>query len=82
MVIVTDDNPRTEDASAIRKAVLAGAPNAIEIADRRTAIGQAIAMAQAGDIVLVAGKGHEQGQIVGDQVLPFDDVTVARECAA
>jgi len=81
-VIVTDDNPRTEDASAIRKAVLAGAPNAIEIADRRTAIGQAIAMAQAGDIVLVAGKGHEQGQIVGDQVLPFDDVTVARECAA
>ena len=82
MVIVTDDNPRTEDASAIRKAVLAGAPNAIEIADRRTAIGEAIAMAQAGDIVLVAGKGHEQGQIVGDQVLPFDDVTVARECAA
>jgi len=82
VVIVTDDNPRSEDAAAIRQAVLAGAPNAIEVGDRRSAIGEAIAMAKAGDIVLVAGKGHEQGQIVGDQVLPFDDVTVARECAA
>jgi UDP-N-acetylmuramoyl-L-alanyl-D-glutamate--2,6-diaminopimelate ligase len=82
VVIVTDDNPRSEDPAAIRQAVLAGAPDAIEVGDRRTAIGEAIAMAEAGDIVLVAGKGHEQGQIVGDQVLPFDDVTVARECAA
>ena len=82
VVIVTDDNPRSEDPAAIRKAVLAGAPDAIEVGDRRSAIGEAIAMAEAGDIVLVAGKGHEQGQIVGDQVLPFDDVTVARECAA
>jgi len=82
VVIVTDDNPRSEDPAAIRKAVLAGAPDAIEVGDRRTAIGEAIAMARAGDIVLVAGKGHEQGQIVGDQVLPFDDVTVVRECAA
>jgi UDP-N-acetylmuramoyl-L-alanyl-D-glutamate--2,6-diaminopimelate ligase len=82
VVIVTDDNPRSEDPAAIRKAVLAGAPNAIEIGDRRAAIGEAIAMAKAGDIVLVAGKGHEQGQIIGDQVLPFDDVTVARESAA
>jgi UDP-N-acetylmuramoyl-L-alanyl-D-glutamate--2,6-diaminopimelate ligase len=82
VVIVTDDNPRSEDPALIRKAVLAGAPGAIEAGDRRAAIGQAIAMAEAGDIVLVAGKGHEQGQIVGDQVLPFDDVTVARECAA
>jgi UDP-N-acetylmuramoyl-L-alanyl-D-glutamate--2,6-diaminopimelate ligase len=82
VVIVTDDNPRSEDPAAIRRAVLAGAPNAIEIGDRRVAIGEAIAMAKAGDIVLVAGKGHEQGQIMGDQVLPFDDVTVARECAA
>jgi UDP-N-acetylmuramoyl-L-alanyl-D-glutamate--2,6-diaminopimelate ligase len=82
VVIVTDDNPRSEDPAAIRKAVLAGAPTAIEVGDRRGAIGEAIAMAKAGDIVLVAGKGHEQGQIVGDQVLPFDDVTVARECAA
>jgi UDP-N-acetylmuramoyl-L-alanyl-D-glutamate--2,6-diaminopimelate ligase len=82
VVIVTDDNPRSEDPAAIRQAVLAGAPGAIEVGDRRTAIGEAIAMATAGDIVLVAGKGHEQGQIVGNQVLPFDDVTVARESAA
>ncbi|MDQ3078306.1 MAG: UDP-N-acetylmuramoyl-L-alanyl-D-glutamate--2,6-diaminopimelate ligase [Pseudomonadota bacterium] len=81
-VIVTDDNPRTEDPAAIRRAVMAGAPDAIEIGDRRAAIGAAMALAQGGDIVLVAGKGHEQGQIVGDQVLLFDDVTVARECAA
>jgi len=82
VVIITDDNPRSEDPGAIRKAVLAGAAGAIEVGDRRAAIGEAIAMAKAGDIVLVAGKGHEQGQIIGDQVLPFDDVTVARECAA
>jgi len=86
VVIVTDDNPRSEDPAAIRKAVLAGARSisegAIEVGDRRTAIAEAIDMAKAGDIVLVAGTGHEQGQIVGDQVLPFDDVTVARECAA
>ena len=82
IVIVTDDNPRSEEPGAIRKAVLNGAPGAIEVGDRRAAIGEAIAMAKAGDIVLVAGKGHEQGQIIGDQVLPFDDVTVARECAA
>ena len=81
-VIVTDDNPRSEDPAAIRRAVLDGAPQATEIGDRREAIAAAIAMAHAGDIVLVAGKGHEQGQIIGDQVLPFDDVTVARECAA
>jgi UDP-N-acetylmuramoyl-L-alanyl-D-glutamate--2,6-diaminopimelate ligase len=82
VVIVTDDNPRGEEPAAIRRAVLAGAPEAIEIGDRRAAIGEAIAMAKAGDIVLVAGKGHEQGQIIGDEVLPFDDVAVARECAA
>jgi UDP-N-acetylmuramoyl-L-alanyl-D-glutamate--2,6-diaminopimelate ligase len=82
VVIVTDDNPRTEEPAAIRRAVLAGAPDAIEVGDRRSAIAEAIAMAKAGDIVLVAGKGHEQGQIIGDLVLPFDDVTVARECAA
>ena len=82
VVIVTDDNPRSEDPAAIRKAVLAGASDAVEVAGRREAIAEAIAMARAGDIVLVAGKGHEQGQIIGDQVLPFDDVTVARECAA
>lgn len=82
VVIVTDDNPRSEDPAAIRKAVLAGAPGAMEIGGRREAIAEAIAIAKAGDIVLVAGKGHEQGQIIGDQVFPFDDVTVARECAA
>jgi len=84
--IVTDDNPRSEDPAAIRKDVLAGAPGAVEIGGRREAIAAAIAEAQAGDIVLIAGKGHEQGQIIGagDQmrILPFDDVTVARECAA
>ena len=80
-VIVTDDNPRSEDPSAIRAAVMAGAPDAEEIGGRRDAIAAAIAQAGADDIVLLAGKGHEQGQIIGDRVLPFDDVTVARECA-
>lgn len=86
LVIVTDDNPRGEDAAAIRKAVLAGCPNAREIGDRREAIAAAVHAAGRGDIVLVAGKGHEQGQIVGRgedmRVLPFDDVEVAREVAA
>jgi len=81
-VIVTDDNPRSENAAEIRRAVLRGAPGALEIGDRREAIAAAIAEAGAEDIVLIAGKGHEQGQIVGDLVLPFDDVAVARECAA
>jgi UDP-N-acetylmuramoyl-L-alanyl-D-glutamate--2,6-diaminopimelate ligase len=81
-VIVTDDNPRTEDARAIRGDVLKGARGAEEIGDRRAAIGAAVREAGPEDIVLIAGKGHEQGQIVGDLVLPFDDVTVARECAA
>ncbi|MGJ0238863.1 UDP-N-acetylmuramoyl-L-alanyl-D-glutamate--2,6-diaminopimelate ligase [Novosphingobium fluoreni] len=83
-VIVTDDNPRGEDPAAIRAMVLAGCvEGAMEIGDRRDAIGAAIAEAGGGDIVLVAGKGHEQGQVVGSgahaRVLPFDDVTVARE---
>lgn len=82
IVIVTDDNPRGEDPGAIRAAVLAGAPGATEIGGRRAAIAAAIAQAGKGDVVLLAGKGHEQGQIIGDRVLPFDDVTVARECAA
>ncbi|MBA4753832.1 MAG: UDP-N-acetylmuramoyl-L-alanyl-D-glutamate--2,6-diaminopimelate ligase [Sphingobium sp.] len=80
-VIVTDDNPRSEEPSAIRAAVMAGATGAEEIGGRRAAIAAAIAQAGADDIVLLAGKGHEQGQIIGDRVLPFDDVTVARECA-
>jgi UDP-N-acetylmuramoyl-L-alanyl-D-glutamate--2,6-diaminopimelate ligase len=81
-VYVTDDNPRSEDAAAIRAMVMQGAPGATEIGSRRDAIGAAIAEAGPEDIVLVAGKGHEQGQIVGDLVLPFDDVSVAREMAA
>ncbi len=85
--IVTDDNPRGEDPAAIRAAVLAGGGGALrEIGERRAAIAAAIAEAGPGDIVLVAGKGHEQGQIFGageqTRVLPFDDVAVARECAA
>ena len=85
LVIVTDDNPRGEDPATIRAMVLEGAAGAREVADRREAIAAAIAEAQGGDIVLVAGKGHEQGQIVGrgdeTRILPFDDVQVARECA-
>ncbi len=81
-VIVTDDNPRGEDAAAIRRDVLAGTGGGgLEIGGRREAIAAAIREAGAGDVVLLAGKGHEQGQIVGDIVLPFDDVAVARECA-
>jgi UDP-N-acetylmuramoyl-L-alanyl-D-glutamate--2,6-diaminopimelate ligase len=80
-VIVTDDNPRSEDPVAIRHAILAAATGAQEMADRRDAIAAAIAMSGPDDVVLIAGKGHEQGQIVGDRVLPFDDVDVARGCA-
>ena len=82
LVIVTDDNPRSEDPAEIRAAIMAGAPGATEVSGRREAIAEAIRLARAGDIVLVAGKGHETGQIIGDRVLPFDDVLVARECAA
>ncbi|MEL6297831.1 MAG: UDP-N-acetylmuramoyl-L-alanyl-D-glutamate--2,6-diaminopimelate ligase [Pseudomonadota bacterium] len=76
--IVTDDNPRTEDPAAIRQAILAAAPSAREIGDRAEAIGAAISEARAGDMLVIAGKGHETGQIVGDQVLPFSDQDVAR----
>jgi UDP-N-acetylmuramoyl-L-alanyl-D-glutamate--2,6-diaminopimelate ligase len=82
VVIVTDDNPRTEDPAKIRSEILAAAPDAIEIAGRRDAIAEAIRVAKGGDIVLLAGKGHETGQIIGTRVLPFDDALVARECAA
>jgi UDP-N-acetylmuramoyl-L-alanyl-D-glutamate--2,6-diaminopimelate ligase len=82
VVIVTDDNPRTEDPAAIRRAVLAGAPRAKEIGGRREAIAAALAEARDGDIVLLAGKGHETVQVIGDKVLPFDDAEIARECAA
>ena len=82
VVIITDDNPRSEDPAKIRAAILADAPGATEVAGRREAIAEAIRIAASGDIVLIAGKGHETGQIVGDRVLPFDDALVARECAA
>ena len=82
VVIVTDDNPRSEDPARIRADIMAGAPDAREVAGRREAIAEAIRIAREGDIVLVAGKGHETGQIIGDKVLPFDDALVARECAA
>jgi UDP-N-acetylmuramoyl-L-alanyl-D-glutamate--2,6-diaminopimelate ligase len=83
IVIVTDDNPRGEDAAAIRQSILAAAPSAREVGDRRAAIAAAIAEARADDIVIIAGKGHEQGQIVGRgdamRAYPFDDAVVARE---
>ena len=85
--IVTDDNPRSEDPAAIRAAILAGGQGQLrDGGERRAAICTAIAEAGPQDIVLIAGKGHEQGQIIGAaeamRVLPFDDVSVARECAA
>ncbi|MBT0669411.1 UDP-N-acetylmuramoyl-L-alanyl-D-glutamate--2,6-diaminopimelate ligase [Novosphingobium profundi] len=88
IAIVTDDNPRGEDPASIRAMVLEGMEGGAqvrEIGDRREAIGAALAEAKGGDIVLIAGKGHEQGQIIGSgaqmRVLPFDDVGVAREMA-
>ncbi|RCL00698.1 MAG: 6-diaminopimelate ligase [Candidatus Tokpelaia sp. JSC189] len=73
VVIVTDDNPRTENPIIIRKQILIGAPGAIEIGDRRDAIRKAVAMLQPGDTLIIAGKGHEEGQFVGDRLLPFAD---------
>ena len=72
-VIVTDDNPRSEEPAAIRAAILAAAPGAAEIGDRGEAIRAAIGELKAGDVLLIAGKGHETGQIVGGRVLPFSD---------
>jgi UDP-N-acetylmuramoyl-L-alanyl-D-glutamate--2,6-diaminopimelate ligase len=81
-VYVTDDNPRSEDPAEIRHAILAAAPGAIEIGDRRDAIFAAIAELGRGDLLVLAGKGHETGQIVGRDTLPFDDAVVAREALA
>lgn len=77
-VIVTDDNPRTEVPAAIRAEVMAGCPDATEMDDRAAAIAAAIDELRAGDVLVIAGKGHEQGQIVGTEVRPFDDASVAR----
>ncbi len=79
VAIVTDDNPRSEDAAVIRAEVRAGCPGALEIGDRRAAIREATAMMRDGDVVVVAGKGHEQGQIVAGTTHPFDDATELAE---
>ncbi len=77
LVVVTDDNPRDEEPAAIRAAIMAGAAagraEVIEIGDRREAIDYAVAWAQPGDAVLIAGKGHEAGQTARGQTRPFDD---------
>ena len=78
-VYVTDDNPRNEAPEEIRRAILAGAPNAIEIGDRGEAIAVAIADALPGDLLVIAGKGHETGQIIGGETRPFDDAAVVRQ---
>jgi UDP-N-acetylmuramoyl-L-alanyl-D-glutamate--2,6-diaminopimelate ligase len=82
VVIVTDDNPRSEDPAAIRAAILASAPGAREIGDRREAIREGRLLLQDGDVLVVAGKGHEQGQIVGGVTHPFDDVAVTAAALA
>jgi UDP-N-acetylmuramoyl-L-alanyl-D-glutamate--2,6-diaminopimelate ligase len=75
LCIVTDDNPRSEVPAAIRAEVLAGCPSALEIGDRRAAIRAGVAQLEKGDILVVAGKGHEQGQTIAGVVHPFDDVS-------
>ncbi|UWR29019.1 UDP-N-acetylmuramoyl-L-alanyl-D-glutamate--2,6-diaminopimelate ligase [Sulfitobacter sp. W002] len=82
MVIVTDDNPRSEDPASIRAAVLEGAPDAMEVGDRAEAILRGVDALEPGDALLIAGKGHETGQTVGDDVLPFDDVEQASVAVA
>jgi UDP-N-acetylmuramoyl-L-alanyl-D-glutamate--2,6-diaminopimelate ligase len=79
VAIVTDDNPRSENPVAIRKAVLDACPKGKEVADRREAIYVALKGLHAGDILVIAGKGHEKTQTVGDKIFPFDDAKVARE---
>jgi UDP-N-acetylmuramoyl-L-alanyl-D-glutamate--2,6-diaminopimelate ligase len=78
VVIITDDNPRSEDPAAIRKALLEGAPGGREIGDRRSAIRAGLDMLATGDVLCVAGKGHETGQVVGDVVQPFSDAREVR----
>jgi UDP-N-acetylmuramoyl-L-alanyl-D-glutamate--2,6-diaminopimelate ligase len=81
-IFVTDDNPRSEDPAAIRRAILAAAPGAVEIGNRAEAIKEAIAGLVPGDVLLVAGKGHETGQIVGNRTLPFSDQAEVRTVLA
>jgi UDP-N-acetylmuramoyl-L-alanyl-D-glutamate--2,6-diaminopimelate ligase len=82
VVYVTDDNPRSEDPASIRRAILAACPEANEVGDRAEAILRAVDALQPGDALLIAGKGHEQGQIVGDTVYPFDDLEQASVAVA
>ena len=81
-VFVTDDNPRGEEPTAIRRAILDGCPGAVEIGDRGGAIRTAVQCLGSGDVLLVAGKGHEQGQTVGARVIDFDDATETRRALA
>ena len=81
VAIITDDNPRSEDPASIRAAVRAAIPTALEIGDRAAAIAAGLEMLRAGDVLVVAGKGHEPGQIVGNTTLPFDDASVIRQLA-
>jgi UDP-N-acetylmuramoyl-L-alanyl-D-glutamate--2,6-diaminopimelate ligase len=81
IVIVTDDNPRSEDPAAIRREALAGAPGAREIGDRAEAIRTAVAALKPGDMLVIAGKGHETGQIVGGETRPFSDRDEAQKAA-
>jgi UDP-N-acetylmuramoyl-L-alanyl-D-glutamate--2,6-diaminopimelate ligase len=82
IAIVTDDNPRGEDPAGIRAAILETVPDAIEIGDRRTAIAAGIKMLRSGDILLIAGKGHEAGQTIGTEVVPFSDHDAVAEVQA
>ena len=77
VAIVTDDNPRSEEPASIRAAILAAAPGALEVGDRHLAIQQAVGLLGEGDVLVIAGKGHEQGQTIAGVVHPFDDVSEA-----
>ena len=81
LVYVTDDNPRSEEPDSIRREILAACPEARDVADRREAIAQAMRELGASDMLVIAGKGHEEGQIVGDSILPFNDLEIARTIA-
>lgn len=79
IAIVTDDNPRSEDPASIRAEIMAASPKLLEIGDREEAIRSAVCMLAPGDLLVVAGKGHETGQIIGDRTLPFSDHDVVRK---
>ena len=82
VVIVTDDNPRSEDPASIRADIMVATPDAMEIGDRGEAIRRAVGDLRKGDTLLIAGKGHETGQIIGDKVLPFSDQDAAMAALA